>query len=103
MRRSRIGCGKTGSEGRMSGKKNSELGVAIGGLGAIGLGVARRLDEGIPGLRLAAVSARDRGAAAARMADFRTQHGRASCRERGCWYVWNPVVAGLYNKNNSLS
>src|SRR3546814_4714627 len=62
MRRSRIGCGKTGSEGRMSGKKNSELGVAIGGLGAIGLGVARRLDEGIPGLRLAAVSARDRDA-----------------------------------------
>ena len=35
--------------------------VAIGGLGAIGLKVARRLDEGIPGLDLVAVSARDHG------------------------------------------
>jgi len=45
--------------------------VAIGGLGSIGLKVARRLDEGIPGLELTAVSARDRMAAAARIADFR--------------------------------
>ncbi len=51
-----------------------ELSVAIAGLGAIGLAVARRLDDGhgggIKGLRLAAVSARDRAGAAARMADF---------------------------------
>lgn len=33
--------------------------VAIGGLGAIGRKVATRLDEGIPGLRLVAVSARN--------------------------------------------
>jgi aspartate dehydrogenase len=45
--------------------------VAIGGLGSIGLKVARRLDEGIPGLELVAVSARDRAAAAGRMKDFR--------------------------------
>ena len=45
--------------------------VAIGGLGSIGLTVARTLDEGIPGLELVAVSARDREAAAGRMADFR--------------------------------
>lgn len=44
--------------------------VAIGGLGAIGMTVARRLDQGIEGLRLAAVSARDRGAAARRVADL---------------------------------
>ena len=41
--------------------------VAIGGFGTIGAKVARRLDEGIPGLELAAVSARDRAAAADRM------------------------------------
>ena len=45
--------------------------VAIGGLGAIGLKVAQRLDEGIPGLELAAVSARNREAAADRMSGFR--------------------------------
>lgn len=33
--------------------------VAIGGLGAIGLAVARKLDAGIEGLRLSAVSAKD--------------------------------------------
>ncbi len=48
------------------------LSVAIGGLGAIGLPIARRLDAGIEGLRLAAVAARDRGKAEAKMRDFRT-------------------------------
>lgn len=47
------------------------LSVAIGGLGTIGLAVARRLDEGIEGLSLAAVSARDRGRAESRMVEFR--------------------------------
>jgi aspartate dehydrogenase len=45
--------------------------VGIGGLGAIGLQVAERLDRGIPGLELVAVSARDRAAAAGRMSGFR--------------------------------
>ncbi len=45
--------------------------VGIGGLGAIGLKVAERLDQGIPGLDLVAVSARDRAAAAGRMSGFR--------------------------------
>jgi aspartate dehydrogenase len=35
------------------------LRVGIAGLGAVGLGVARRLDGGIPGLALAAVAVRD--------------------------------------------
>src|ERR1700754_4863977 len=35
------------------------LRVGLAGLGAVGLAVARRLDAGIPGLTLAAVSARD--------------------------------------------
>ncbi len=48
-----------------------ELSVAIGGLGAIGRKVASRLDEGIPGLRLAAVSARDTERAKAHVAGFR--------------------------------
>lgn len=46
------------------------LGVAIGGFGAIGMTVARKLDEGLDGLHLAAVSARDRDAAQRRMAGF---------------------------------
>ena len=46
------------------------LTVAVGGLGAIGLEVARALDAGIHGLELAAVSARDRDKAARNMADF---------------------------------
>jgi aspartate dehydrogenase len=46
------------------------LGVAIGGLGAIGKVVARRLDCGIDGLALAAVSARDGARARATMAGF---------------------------------
>ena len=46
------------------------LRVAVGGLGAIGMAVARALDGGIEGLSLTAVSARDRDAAAARMDGF---------------------------------
>ena len=48
-----------------------QLRVAIGGLGAIGMAVAQRLDQGLDGLRLTAVSARDRDAALDRIADFR--------------------------------
>ncbi len=46
------------------------LTVAIGGLGAIGLPVARALDRGVEGLRLIAVSARDQGKARANLAGF---------------------------------
>lgn len=48
--------------------KTEELCVAIGGLGGIGLTVVRRLREGIPGLRLAAVAARDEARARERLA-----------------------------------
>lgn len=52
----------------------AELRVGIGGLGAIGMAVARVLDAGaIPGLRLAAVSARDEVKAAARIATLRAR------------------------------
>jgi len=44
------------------------LRVGVGGLGAIGSAVARRLDEGLPGLRLAAAAARDRAGAEQRVA-----------------------------------
>jgi aspartate dehydrogenase len=47
--------------------------VAIGGLGAIGLKLARALDEGVEGLKLIAVSARDRERAEERVQDFRTR------------------------------
>lgn len=48
-----------------------ELTVAIGGFGAIGRVVAEGLDRGVEGLRLVAVSARDREAAAGRMSGLR--------------------------------
>lgn len=50
---------------------NGEVSVGIGGFGAIGMAVAKALDEGkIPGMRLAAVSANDKPAAATRMKDY---------------------------------
>lgn len=49
----------------------SQLRVAIGGFGAIGRDVARALDAGVPGLRLVAVSARDRAKAQAGLAELR--------------------------------
>lgn len=48
--------------------RDKTLRVALGGLGAIGLPVARRLAAGLPGLALAAVAARDRARAEARLA-----------------------------------
>jgi len=48
----------------------TELRVALAGFGAIGGAVGRRLDRGLPGLRLAAVSARDVARAEARVAGF---------------------------------
>ena len=49
------------------------LKVAVGGLGTIGLPVARALDSGIHGLELAAVSARDRDKAARTWRTSRTR------------------------------
>ena len=49
------------------------LKVAVAGLGAVGLPLARWLDAGQDRLRLHAVSARDHDGAARKMADFRTQ------------------------------
>lgn len=48
-----------------------ELTVGIAGLGAIGLHLARALDQGVQGLRLVAVSARDQAKAAANIAGLR--------------------------------
>ncbi|HTZ78464.1 MAG TPA: aspartate dehydrogenase [Stellaceae bacterium] len=52
----------------MARDEGGTLGVGIGGLGAIGLPVARWLAGGPAGLRLAAVSARDRERAVGRLA-----------------------------------
>jgi aspartate dehydrogenase len=51
-----------------SAKRPSELRVALAGFGTIGGVLAARLDQGIPGLRLVAVSARDPDRARRRMA-----------------------------------
>ena len=61
----------------------TELRVAIGGLGAIGMAVARRLDQGIDGLVLSAVSARDHDAAAKQLADFNRPLPVVSLEELG--------------------
>lgn len=47
--------------------------VAIAGLGAIGLPVARALDEGIVGLRLIGVASRNHVKARAKLADFQSE------------------------------
>ncbi len=52
---------------------SQDVRVAIAGLGTIGRAVAERLDQGISGLRLVAVSARDRKKAAIRIAQFKRQ------------------------------
>lgn len=49
------------------------LKVGIAGLGAIGLHLAKALDQGVEGLELAAVAARDHAKAAANLAGFRRQ------------------------------
>ncbi len=49
---------------------SAELTVGIAGLGAIGLHLARALDQGVQGLRLVAVSAKDQAKAAANVAGF---------------------------------
>jgi aspartate dehydrogenase len=48
-----------------------QMKVAIAGLGAIGLHLARALDAGVPGLSLVAVAARDHAKAAANIAGFK--------------------------------
>jgi aspartate dehydrogenase len=48
----------------------SQLRIAIGSLGTVGLDVARRIDAGIPGLQLQAVSALDQRRAEERLKDF---------------------------------
>ncbi|MBL4908299.1 MAG: hypothetical protein JKX94_12660, partial [Sneathiella sp.] len=50
------------------------LKLAIAGFGAIGLTVARYVDEGrIPGMKVTAVSARDTGKAIRNLAEFRSK------------------------------
>jgi aspartate dehydrogenase len=51
--------------------RDTELRVAIGSFGTVGAAVAQRLDQGVPGLRLTAVSARDRARAAQRVTALR--------------------------------
>ena len=57
-------------ERSLAGAERCRKSVAIGGLGAIGLEVARALDRGVEGLRLVAVAGRDPERAQASVADF---------------------------------
>ncbi len=56
---------------RPSARKPASLTVGIAGFGAIGKTVARKLDQGIPGLKLVAVSARDLDKARKALAGFK--------------------------------
>ncbi len=56
----------------MSLRPKDKLKVGIAGLGAIGMPVARWLDEGVEGMVLSGISAGNRERAAERMADFRS-------------------------------
>lgn len=60
-----------GKRGAASSTPSGALTVAIAGFGAIGQVVARRLDDGIPGLRLAAVASRNTDRVRAATAGFR--------------------------------
>ncbi len=65
-------------------KKQSDLKVAIGGLGAIGLKVAECLDAGeIPGMALSAVAARDQDKLRRNLEGFRHQPLMLSVEELG--------------------
>lgn len=57
----------------MQQRQNTHLRVAIAGLGAVGLKLARELDRGIDGFSLVAVSARDKAAATDRLSGLRTK------------------------------
>lgn len=59
------------------------LTVGIGGLGAIGLALARRIDAGIEGLTLAAVSGRDVAKAEANVAGFASKPAVVALSELG--------------------
>ena len=54
--------------------------VAIAGLGAIGLPLARALDAGVDGLRFIAVSCRDEVKARANLADFSLHLVWSTCK-----------------------
>ena len=57
----------------MSDRRRRPLTVAVGGLGAVGLTVARSLDAGVDGLRLVAVAARARAQAEAKLCSVRNR------------------------------
>jgi aspartate dehydrogenase len=71
----------------------SVLRVGIAGLGAVGLEVARRIDAGIQGLALTAVSARDHDKAREKLAGLRTQPEIVSVPELA--EICDVIVEGL--------
>jgi aspartate dehydrogenase len=88
--------------------RHQALSVAVGGLGAIGFAVTRALDEGIEGLRLTAVSARNRDKAQAKIGELRrpvpvvglaelAEHAEVvvECAPAACFLeIAEPAVAG---------
>ena len=84
----------------MSTRHRAPLKIGIGGLGAIGLTLARRLDEGIEGLILTAVSARDKDAARLRLSDLRQRVPVVTLPElaKDCDVVVECAPAAVFNQ-----
>src|SRR5262245_49267334 len=64
-------AGRSGEGAHHRGRGDMTETVAIGGLGAIGLKLARALDAGVEGLQLIAVAARDSRKAEKKLSGFR--------------------------------
>src|SRR5690349_15093048 len=74
-----------------------ELTVGIAGLGAIGLHLAKAIDVGVPGLRLAAVSARDHAKAERNVAGFRSKPAIVPVSDlAGCDVVVEAAPAAIF-------
>ena len=73
--------------------------VAIAGLGAIGMPLARALDAGVPGLTLAAVAVRDRALAEVKLRDLRVPPRLVSLAELAeCDIVVEAAPAAVFDQ-----
>lgn len=79
---------------------NGVLKVGVGGLGAIGMAVARRLDQGLHGLELGAVSASSEASARTKIADLQTQPAIVPLSELGetCDIVVECAPAAVFDE-----
>ncbi len=92
-------AGSTARAGNIEVRREN-LKVGLAGLGAVGLGVARRLETGIPGLRLAAVAVRDKDKARRNLPDAGTRIAimPADALARSCDIVVECLPPDMFRK-----